>query len=113
MRHPVQPYTEKELERMPFIFRPLFLSYDYCHVTKNIRNQFLDRNFHINGKEISSKYATHIFDLQKDELAKQVRHSTEKHAWPNPLEKQKVKPAMDMFRPEVTATIEMHAAHGV
>jgi hypothetical protein len=29
---------------------------------------------------------------------------------PNNIEKQKVKPAMDMFRPEVTSAIEMHAA---
>ena len=111
--HPVQPYTEKEMEIMPCVFRPLFLSYDYCHVTKNIRNQFLDRNFHINGQEISSKYAKMIYDLQKGELAKAGRNWTEKHVRPNSLEKQKVKPAMDMFRPEVTATIEMNAEHGV
>jgi hypothetical protein len=34
----------------PCIFRPLFLSYDSVHILKNVRNQFIDREFLINGK---------------------------------------------------------------
>ena len=38
--------------------RPLFLSYDYCHIIKNVRNMFLDskRSLTNNGKSISPKY---------------------------------------------------------
>lgn len=53
--------------------RPLFLSYDYCHLTKNVRNQFLDRNFLLNKEEISAKYIRKIYERQKTSLAVPVR----------------------------------------
>lgn len=110
--HPVQPYTKDEIAKSHVILRPLFLSYDYCHVLKNLRNQFLSRKFEIEGEEISPKFAIKIYDLQQQELAKAVRNWTVKHVNPNSLEKQKVKPAMDMFKPDVTAAIRMHAEIG-
>ena len=105
--HPVQPHKKTEL--IPSVMRPLFLSFDYCHVTKNVRSQFFERNFHINGKEVSGKYAKLIYEMQQKELLRPVRNWTKKHVAPNSIEKQKVKPAMDLFRPEVTAAILMHA----
>lgn len=75
---------------------------------KNVRNQFLDRNFEIEGNEISAKYIKMIYELQQKELAKPVRQLTKKHVNQNSLEKQKVKPAMDIFRKETTAALRMH-----
>lgn len=110
--HPVQPLQDNERLRTPYVYRPLFLSYDSSHLIKNIRNQFLSRNFEIGGEPITPKFARLIFEKQKGELAKAVRHWTQKEVNPNSLEKQKVKPAMAMFRPDVTAAIEMHAELG-
>ena len=47
--------------------------------------------------------------MQQKGLLRPVRNCTEKHVAPNSIEKQKVKPAMNLFRPEVTAAILMHA----
>lgn len=41
-----------------------------------------------------------------------MRNWTQKTTQPNSLEKEEVKPAIDMFRPEVTAAIEMHSEIG-
>lgn len=104
--HPVQPAVcednENESERQ------LFLSFDYCHILKNVRNQHLDRNFQINGEEISSSYAKRIFEMQKNQLLVPVRNLTQKVVNPNTLERQKVAPAMVIFRQDLTSAIQLH-----
>ncbi|KAJ4427100.1 hypothetical protein ANN_24715 [Periplaneta americana] len=44
--------------------RLLFLSFDYCHLIKNIRSQFLDRDMADGDGLISSKYLKEIYRLQ-------------------------------------------------
>ncbi|KZS09137.1 Uncharacterized protein APZ42_026709 [Daphnia magna] len=112
IRHPQQEYSEADLLLKPWVYRPLFCSFDYCHVTKNVRNQLLERNFHIKGERVTGDFAVRLFAEQTGELLTAVRSWTPKHVMPNNIEKQKVKAAMDMFRPAVTAAIEMHAALG-
>lgn len=112
IRHPQQEYSEADLLLKPWVYRPLFCSFDYCHVTKNVRNQLLERNFNIKGERVTGDFAVRLFAEQTGELLTAVRSWTPKHVMPNNIEKQKVKAAMDMFRPAVTAAIEMHAALG-
>ncbi|KZS03645.1 uncharacterized protein LOC116933657 [Daphnia magna] len=109
IRHPVQQYNEEEISSIPMVYRPLFLSFDYCHVTKNVRNQLLERKLEIKGKPVTGQFAVRLFEEQTGELLTPVRNWTPKHVMPNSIEKQKVKAAMDMFRPSVTTSIPMHA----
>ncbi len=100
--HPVQKVADNEVS----IYRPFFLSFDSCHVIKNVRNQYLDRTFLINGKRVSSDYLRSLKALQEGKLVRPVRSLTRKHTAPNNLERQKVKYATDIFRPDVTAAFK-------
>lgn len=111
VRHPVQSgATEEEIR--DYGFRPLFLCFDYCHVLKNVKHQFFDRNFHINGEMVTAKFLKTIFQQQSGELLVLLRGMTCKHMNPTSVEKQKVKPAMDVFRQEAIAAIKVHAELG-
>ncbi|KAH7933921.1 hypothetical protein HPB49_019155 [Dermacentor silvarum] len=85
--------------------RLLFLSFDCCHVLKNVRSQFLEREIGPDG-EISSRYLKKIYDLQKEMIVKPVRKLTRKHVFPNNIEKMNVKRALEIFSPSVTAALE-------
>ena len=108
--HPVVPHPiQKEAGKPPLVFRPLFVSFDSCHGTKNVRNQYVYRTFVINGEEISGKYLRQLKTLQEGNLLCPVRKLTRKHTNPNNLERQKVKYAMDVLLPDVIATFKMLA----
>lgn len=47
--------------------------------------------------------------MQQTEVARSVRNLTQKHVNPNSMEKQKAKPAIDMFSKSLTGAIRMHA----
>ncbi|KAG8174024.1 hypothetical protein JTE90_025945 [Oedothorax gibbosus] len=59
MRHKVQHPNDKN--------RFLFLSFDPCHIIKNIRSQFLEKE--MGGKEsyITGNYVKKVYELQKDQ----------------------------------------------
>lgn len=61
--------------------RLLCLSFDCCHVLKNIRSQFLEREIGTDG-EVSSRYLKKIYELQKQLIIKPVRKLTSKHVFP-------------------------------
>lgn len=69
--------------------RLLFLSYDYRHIIKNIRSQFLSRDFGKAG-EVSAPYLKKLYEMQKSWLVKPVRHFSRKHVYPNNIEKMNV-----------------------
>ena len=105
--HPVVPHpVQNEAGDTPLIFRPLFVSFDYCHVTKNVRNQYVDRAFVINEEKISGEYLMKLRTLQQGKLLRLVRSLTRKYTSPNNLERQKVKYAMDVFRPAIIAAFK-------
>ncbi|KAG0421543.1 hypothetical protein HPB47_002572 [Ixodes persulcatus] len=82
--------------------RELYLSFDYCHVVKNVRSQFLEakRIFRNNGTLIIPDYLRRLFDLQQRQGAfKMVRCLTKKHLWPSNFEKMNVGRAVDIFSP--------------
>ncbi|CAN8007159.1 unnamed protein product [Ixodes pacificus] len=64
--------------------RLLFLSFDYCHVLKNVRSQFLARDMGKDG-EISSSHIKKIYDMQKkldcqaSKVPKQETRLSEQH----------------------------------
>ena len=108
--HPVVPHPiQKEAGKPPLVFRPLFVSFDSCHGTKNVRNQYVYCTFVINGEEISGKYLRQLKTLQEGNSLCPVHNLTRKHTNPNNLERQKVKYAMDVFPPDVIATFKMLA----
>ncbi|KAM7281720.1 uncharacterized protein ISCGN_006348 [Ixodes scapularis] len=85
--------------------RILFLSFDYVHISKNIRSQFLERNF---GKdnEIKSFYLKKLYELQREAAVKPVRFLSRKHLFPSNIEKMNAKRAVQLFSPEVTAVVK-------
>ncbi|XP_064470069.1 uncharacterized protein LOC135384813 [Ornithodoros turicata] len=96
--------------------RPLFLSFDYCHILKNIRSQFLDskRNLCNNGQHIKPKYVRELLDIQ-DNLGgafKPVRSLTRKHLYPTNFEKMNVKRAVEVCSPAVTSALRYLQRYG-
>ena len=104
--HPVDPVAASL--KWPCIFHPLVLSYDPVHILKNLRNQFMDREFVINGKEVSFKTILKVYAKDKGKLVKFCRFLTQLHIAPNNIQRQKVKPALDIFRYEVWSAIKTH-----
>ncbi|KAH6936125.1 hypothetical protein HPB50_013550 [Hyalomma asiaticum] len=51
--------------------RPLFMSFDPCHVLKNVRSQFLAHDIGPKG-EISASYVKDVYELQKNFNVKPV-----------------------------------------
>ena len=118
----VVPHPVDEMARayppIPCIYRPLYLSFDPCHILKNVRNLGCDRILEIDGKLVSFAPLVKIYEIQKKSreegaLALPVRKLTKKHVMPNNLERQKVNIAIDIFRPDVIATLQMFAAKKV
>ncbi|XP_064482840.1 uncharacterized protein LOC135395673 [Ornithodoros turicata] len=85
--------------------RALFFSFDYCHVLKNMRSQFLDRDM---GKDnqVSSSFLKALYELQKKASIKAVRFLSRKHIYPSNIEKMNVKRAIQLFSPDVTAALK-------
>jgi hypothetical protein len=94
--------------KWPCIFRPIFLSFDPVHLIKNIRNQFIDRLFLIKGRHVSFKTILNVYEKDKGKFTKFCRFLTQLHIAPNDLQRQKVKPALDVFRCEVSSAIKTH-----
>ncbi|KAH6935104.1 hypothetical protein HPB50_003420 [Hyalomma asiaticum] len=90
--------------------RPLYLSFDYCHVLKNIRNQFLDTRRIFRMMECGSN----LHDIQEKQAGafKLVRCLTKKHLWPSNFEKMSVSRAVAIFCPQVTTVLRFLQKHG-
>ncbi|KAH9367381.1 hypothetical protein HPB48_010176 [Haemaphysalis longicornis] len=84
--------------------RQLLLAFDQSHVIKNIRSQFLSKDFGQN-QEISSTYVKDLYELQRGSSVKPVRFLTRRHLYPSNLEKMGVKTALQVFSPAVTAAL--------
>ncbi|KFM70650.1 THAP domain-containing protein 9, partial [Stegodyphus mimosarum] len=92
--------------------RPLFLSYDYCHVIKNTRSLFLARQFKICGNFISAKYARNLYEFQNKDIIKLVRNLPRKHVYPSNFEKMNVHRAVQLFSTEMTAGLRVLQKYG-
>ena len=84
-KYPVEPHLEttddgtKKDELIHLIRhpndqrRPLFLSFDPCHLIKNIRNCFLDRQLHNNGRKIDFELIIALYTGSKKQLLRAFR----------------------------------------
>ncbi|KAH6942561.1 hypothetical protein HPB50_007967 [Hyalomma asiaticum] len=86
--------------------RVIFLSFDPCHVLKNVRNQFLDRELTDGTGVISGVFVQKLYEHQKRTTVKLARNLTRKHVYPSNLEKMNVLRAVQIFSPQVTAALE-------
>lgn len=84
----------------------LYLSFDYCHIIKNIRSQFLDQDIADREGMISSKFIKEIYRIQKDLAVKPIRFLMRKHVEPSSFEKMNVLYAVQTFSLEVTSTLD-------
>jgi hypothetical protein len=93
------------------MLKSLFCSVDYCYVTKNVRNQFLERNLHTKEKSVTGDFAVRLFEEQKGKLITAIRTWTSKHVMPNNIERKDLKPKIYMFMPgQQKFDVEKHAA---
>lgn len=88
--------------------RLLICSHDYCHIIKCIRNLWLTRDFEINGVKVSFEPIRALYRLQCKRLLRATRYITRKHVYPNNLERQKVVWAVAIFRPDMTAALQLY-----
>ncbi|XP_049276291.1 uncharacterized protein LOC119373974 [Rhipicephalus sanguineus] len=80
------------------------MSFDPCHVLKNVRSQLLSRD--IGPKcEISASFIKDLYEMQKGLTVKPVRYLSRKHVFPNNIEKN-VGRAVQLLSPSVTAALE-------
>lgn len=85
--------------------RLLFISFDACHVLKNVRSQFLSRDLGPNG-EISASHGKDLYELQKGLSVKPVRYLSRKHVYPSKIEKMSVTKAAQLMSPSVTVALD-------
>jgi hypothetical protein len=89
-----------------------FMSFDYCHALKNGRNLFLDQDMASSDGIITANYLKELLEIQEKLIIKPVRYLTKKHIYPSNLEKMKVRLAVQIFSPPVTAALRYIAHHG-
>ncbi|KAH7942163.1 hypothetical protein HPB49_021345 [Dermacentor silvarum] len=82
----------------------IFFAFDQSHVIKNVRSQFLAKEFGEN-KEISSKFIKMLYKMQRQSTVRPIRFLTRKHVFPSNIEKMNVKTAVLLFSPAVTAAL--------
>jgi len=87
--------------------RKLFISFDPCHVVKNLRNQFINRKkkWRNQTKPISADSIRELYKLQTNKTVKPVRFLSRKVVNPTPFEKMNVSRAVRLFSSEVTAAL--------
>lgn len=85
--------------------RLLFISFDACHVLKNVRSQFLSRDLGPNG-EISASHGKDLYELQKGLSVKSVRYLSRKHVYPSNIEKMSITKAAHLMSPSVTVALD-------
>lgn len=86
--------------------RIILLSFDPCHVLKNVRNQFLERQLTDGSGVISGTFVQELYEHQKNMTIKLARNLTRKHVYPTNLEKMNVLCAVQIFSPQVCAALE-------
>ncbi|KAL1418779.1 hypothetical protein MTO96_025664 [Rhipicephalus appendiculatus] len=84
--------------------KEIYLSFDQSHVIKNVRSQFLAKDFGKN-KQVSSKYVKELYRMQKHSTMRPVRFLTRKHVYPSNVEKMSVRLAVQLFSVAVTAAL--------
>lgn len=94
--------------------RHVFLSYDQCHILKNLRNALLDvkRELSNCGKPVTGWFVRRLYELQREKNLKLVRRLTHKHVYPTNFEKMHVGRAVDIFSTDKISALEFLKEHG-
>jgi len=87
--------------------RPLFVSFDPCHIIKNLRNQFLDKKRKLMncGRDITAEPVRRLYDKQKNDVIKPVRSLSRKMVFPSSFEKMNVSRAVRLFSVDITSAL--------
>ncbi|KAJ1528983.1 hypothetical protein ONE63_007350 [Megalurothrips usitatus] len=85
----------------------LFISFDPCHIMKNLRSQLIDLTMsdEEGTGEITGTFVAELYALQKRDLVKPVRGFSRRHVAPSSIEKQNVMRAKQYFAKPVTDTL--------
>lgn len=87
--------------------RKMFISSDYTHLLKNLRNQFKDRIFNICSKILSFEPIVTCYNTQKRfSFLRPARKLGPKHVEPKNLERQKVCYATDISSHKLIAALQ-------
>ncbi|KAH7978914.1 hypothetical protein HPB49_007343 [Dermacentor silvarum] len=86
--------------------RAMFLSFDPCHVFKNFRSKFLERELTVGTGIISGTLVQKLYEYQKKMTIKLARNLTRKHVYSSNLEKMNMLRAVQVFSPQVIAALE-------
>lgn len=86
--------------------RVIFLSFDPCHILKNIRSQFLERTLTDGSGTITGTFVQQLYEFQKHKTVKLARNLTRKHVYPSNMEKMNVLRAVQVFSPQVIAALQ-------
>jgi len=95
--------------------RPLFLSFDYCHIIKCLRNILMDeegRKLKNLGNIMTGKFVRLLYESERADTTKQARLLSRKVVNPNNFEKMNVRRALIYFSKEVAAAIDTQRQTG-
>ena len=102
------------LAYLPEMNKFLYLLYDYVHLLKCVRNNWLTEDngeleYEWNGETFVAKWniLRHLYLLESSSLAKLSKLS-EKTVFPKPIEKQNVQLCLNVFSYETIAALETH-----
>ncbi|KAI6651884.1 Transposable element P transposase [Oopsacas minuta] len=102
--------------------RPLYLIFDFAHIIKRVRNNWLnqiDSNHTFSCPSfISCEYTLNVpfqdlrslFKLEQNSVAKTAHRLTAKSCWPSSLERQNVNLALRIFDDSTSAALTVHAS---
>lgn len=85
--------------------RSLFLSFDQCHIIKNVRSLLLEGEMTDGSQPITGQFVKQLYELQKNEVVKPVRFLTQKHVEPTNFEKMHVGRAVQLFSDDVISAL--------
>ncbi|KAI6656127.1 Transposable element P transposase [Oopsacas minuta] len=104
------------------ICRPLYLIFDFVHIIKTVRNNWInqiDSNHKFScPSSVSCKYTLkvpfqdfrNLFKLEQKSVAKTAHQLTAKICWPSSLERQNLNLALRLFDDSTTAVLTVHAS---
>jgi hypothetical protein len=79
---------------------------------KMVEIYFLNHDMASSDGIITANYLKELLEIQEKLIIKPVRYLTKKHIYPSNLEKMKVRLAVQIFSPPVTAALRYIAHHG-
>ena len=102
------------LARLENINKSVYLFYDYVHVLKCVRNNWITETngelmFEWNGEKLIAKWNVlrHLYFMESSSLIK-LSKLTEKSVFPKPIERQNVNLCLNVFSYETIAALETH-----